>query len=203
MLLRGRFQWDDLQAYAQQQGGGCQDSFCRMRGSTPERNISFLSLSSNVMALAVSRDPSAARHLLDEQPEGRQVGVYAEPVWIAIPGSIFEDLERVPEGTRAFARALQGSREAVLALAPAGERLEARLTVISRSDPDAQTLATRLTETTQLLRDMIAREKGTPNPGDLSGVLTAGRFERRGSQVRGTWPIEREFIQGILGSTPE
>jgi hypothetical protein len=49
-----------------------------------------------------------------------------------------------------------------------------------------------------MLRDMIAREHQSPNPHDLSGVLTSGVFNHVGTRVLGTWPIERSFVQGLL-----
>ena len=58
--LRGRFDWQSLDAYVRSQNGECENSLCRMTGSAPERLISFFPLRVNLMALAVSQDDSAA-----------------------------------------------------------------------------------------------------------------------------------------------
>jgi hypothetical protein len=48
---------------------------------------------------------------------------------------------------------------------------------------------------------MIERERQTPNPADLSGVLTSGTFKAVGKKVFGYWPIERVFVTKMLGGT--
>ena len=45
----------------------------------------------------------------------------------------------------------------------------------------------------------FARERQTPNPADFSGVLTSGAFSSQGRRVVGHWPIERSFVQYVLG----
>jgi hypothetical protein len=52
-----------------------------------------------------------------------------------------------------------------------------------------------------MLREMIAREHQTPNPGDLSGVLTSGTFNHLGTRVLGSWPLEKGFVEGLLGGS--
>ena len=54
MLLKGRFDWKSLRGYVRGSDGLCNNSFCRMAGSTPDRRISFFPVQSNLMALAVS-----------------------------------------------------------------------------------------------------------------------------------------------------
>jgi hypothetical protein len=48
---------------------------------------------------------------------------------------------------------------------------------------------------------MIARENHSPNPADLSGVLTAGSFHQTDTRVIGYWPIERSFVENLLGGS--
>ncbi len=62
-LARGRFDWGRLQAYAKEQGGGCFDDVCRMTGSLPSRRISYFLLRSDLLAMAVSPDESAATRM--------------------------------------------------------------------------------------------------------------------------------------------
>ncbi|HET8548993.1 MAG TPA: hypothetical protein VFL57_13345, partial [Bryobacteraceae bacterium] len=88
----------------------------------------------------------------------------------------------------------------LVALGPAGQRFELSLDVTCKTPEDAAILKAQLEGLTATLQKMIARENQTPNPNDLSGVLTAGRFERREHHVLGRWPIEAAFINSLAGS---
>ncbi len=48
---------------------------------------------------------------------------------------------------------------------------------------------------------MMEREKQTPNPADLSGVLAARSFRRVDGRVVGRWPIERAFLWSLFGGS--
>jgi hypothetical protein len=50
-----------------------------------------------------------------------------------------------------------------------------------------------------VLRKLISRTGGQPNPADLSGVLTQGSFRREGRRVIGRWPIERALLESLAG----
>jgi hypothetical protein len=198
MLVEGRFDWKSLREYAQGAGGECFGSVCRVTGSTPERRISFLPLQDRLMALAVSTDEWAARTLQGEAP-GQDAELPDAPVWIRIPGSALKSGAGLPDGTRMFARSLQQADFAMLTFAPDGQRLSAKLDVRCSDPRDAADIAGELSHATSLLRDMIAREHQTPNPADFSGVLTSGSFWSQGDRVYGKWPIERSFIENLLG----
>jgi hypothetical protein len=151
------------------------------------------------MALAVSQDESAALRL-QSTAAGSNAVVPDAPVWIAFPGAALKSGEGLPDGTRPFARAVEGADSVVLSFVPENQRLAAKLMVNCRSMQDASNLASQLSATTHLLSQMIAREHHTPNPADLSGVLTAGSFRNQGTRVFGYWPIERAFLENMLGS---
>jgi hypothetical protein len=194
--LRGRFQWAKLAAYAQSQGGECRDAVCSMRGSSPERNISFYQVTASVLALAVSPDARGVTHI---GPGGRKVEIPAavDPVWISVPAAVFNRLDAFPDGTRAFLSPLARAEKITFAAGPQGERLRLRLEVVCTTPEAAADLAKELSGVTGLLKDMIGRAHMTPNPLDLSGVLVAGRFEQRAATVIGTWPIERGFVEAL------
>jgi hypothetical protein len=78
-----------------------------------------------------------------------------------------------------------------------GERLQVRLEVLCNSAESAAGLVKQLTSTTDLLKNMLARDHLTPNPQDLSGVLTAGTFQQQDARVAGVWPIERGFVEAL------
>jgi hypothetical protein len=198
LLLKGRFDWKSLRAYVESQNGRCANSFCRMTGSTPERRISFFPLRSNLMALAVSTDDSAALRL-ESAVSGPEPQVPAAPVWLSIPTSVLKSSDSLPAGTRMFARGMERAETVTLAFAPEGHGLAARLDVRCRDERDAADLAAQLTRTTSLLREMMERERRKPDPADLSGVLASGAFRNEGRRVLGYWPIQRVFVQNVLG----
>jgi hypothetical protein len=201
LLLAGRFDWKSLRAYAGSQGGRCEGDLCRMQGSTADRRISFFPLRSNLMALAVSQDDSAALRL-HTAPDASPAQAPDAPIWLSIPTAMLRSGENLPDGARMFARSVGQAETVTLAFAPEGQRLAARLNVLCRSEPDAADVTLQLQRVTNLLREMIARENQKPNPADLSGVLTAGSFRPDGRRVYGYWPIERVFVKNVLAGAP-
>ena len=200
MLLKGRFDWKALRNYAQSTDGRCNNSFCKMSGSTPEKHISFFPLQSRVMALGVSPDDVAALRMnhVDEGPEPQ---IPNAPLWLAIPPSVVRSGSSLPAGTQMFARSLERAQSVILSLVPQGDAFAARLDVRCANAADASALAADLTKTTGLLKDMIEREHQTPNPADLSGFLTSGSFKSEGANAQGNWNISRALIQNLLGSS--
>jgi hypothetical protein len=200
MMLRGRFDWKSLNSYVRSVDGTCNNSFCRMAGSVPERRISFFPLQTDVMALAVSADEAAALRMNNfDAREGTEIP--AAPVWISIPPSIVRSGQTLPEGAQMFARKLEGAESVTLSLAPEAGNFAARLSVRCTTHNDATQLADQLTKTTVLLRDLIAHEHQRPNPADLSGFLTSGAFRSEGERVEGYWPVQRALIDNLLGGS--
>lgn len=197
MLLRGRFDWKSLRSYVEGQSGRCYNSLCRLQGSTPDRRISFFPVQSNLMALAVSEDDSAALRM-QESGGGPAQEIPSAPVWMSIPKSILQSGDSLPAGTRAFARSMERAESVVISLVPQADRLSANLDVRCHDNQEAAGLAAELSHTTALLRQMIERERQTPNPADFSGVLSSGSFHNEGTRVLGSWRIERAFVENML-----
>jgi hypothetical protein len=200
LLLRGRFDWKNLRSYVESQSGNCYNTLCRMPGSTQDRHISFFPLQSNLMALAVSDDDSAALRM-QNSAAGPEAEVPDAPLWLAVPNSILKSGVGLPAGTRPFARSMENVQSLTISFSPEGNRLAARLNARCHSSQEAAALAGELSRTTDLLRQMIAREHHSPNPADLSGVLTAGSFHHEDTRVVGYWPIERSFVENLLGGS--
>jgi hypothetical protein len=198
LLLEGRFDWTSLHSYVKGERGQCYNAFCKMTGSAPDRRISFFPLQPNLMAMAVSPDDSAALRLETVAP-GPQPEVPDAPVWLSIPAPLLRSRADLPSGTRMFARTVESAQSLTLAFAPEGGRLAAKLNVRCGSEQDAAQMAAQLSESTRLLREAIIRENHQPNPADLSGVLAAGSFRSEGARVLGYWPIERVFVENMLG----
>jgi len=198
MLLKGRFDWKSLKSYVLGNDGRCNNSFCKMPGSMPEKRISFFPLQSDIMAMAVSDDDAAALRMndVDGRPDAE---IPNAPIWLSIPPSVVKSGQSLPPGTQMFARSLERARAVILYLVQEGDHFAAKLNVRCATDSDAAALAADLNKTTGLLREMIAREHQKPNPADLSGFLTSGAFRSEGTRASGYWRIERALIENLLG----
>ena len=196
-LLKGRFDWKSLIKYASSHGGVCVNGFCRMPGDKPNRAISFYPVGTNVMSLGISKDEYSAGNLHAPKTKAPMVAVPPQPVWLAVPASTLQDVEKLPAGTKLFAKALIGAEKVVFAMGPQQERFELAMDVTCKTAEDAVRLRVELEGLTTMLGKLIAREKQTPNPADLSGVLTAGVFQRMDRHVVGKWPIQRSFLEGL------
>ena len=197
ILARGRFDWKSIRAYAQSQGGICYNTLCRMAGSTPERHISFYSVQQNLMALAVSQEDDAALRMQEEIPTD-----LPEPdaaLWLYLPPAVLRSPEQLPEGTVLFAKSLDQAKSVTLGFAPEGDHISAKLNVLCKNDNDALVTATELSKVTEVLKSVIAHGGQRPNPRDWSGVLVAGSFQNQGPRVFGYWPIQRGFVENMLG----
>ena len=199
LLARGNFNWPKLRAYAESQNGRCDGALCRLQGSTPDRRISFFPIRSNLMALAVSADESAALRMASSggapEPE-----VPDAPAWVSIPSSVLRSGDSLPAETQMFARSMGRADSVVLSFVPENARFAAKLIVRCRDNRDAADLAAQLTGTTTVLQKVFAGQRHLPNSADLTGVLTAGSFRSDGARVYGYWPIERAFVENLLGA---
>jgi hypothetical protein len=199
LLLRGQFDWKSLRSYVASENGACYNSLCRMQGSTEDRRISFFPLQTNLMALAVSQDESAAVRMQDTAP-GPALEAPDAPVWLAIPASLLRSSD-LPAGTRPFAQAVAQAEAVTLAFSPERDRIAAKLNVRCRTPQDAATLAAQLSRATGLLRQMLERDRQPADPAGLSGVLTAGAFHSEGVRVFGYWPIQKSFLDNIFSAS--
>jgi hypothetical protein len=198
VLAKGRFDWKSLMTYVRGVDGACNNSFCRMAGSTPDRRISFYPIQSDLMALAVAKDESAANRM--NTPDSRfEREIPAAPVWISIPPSIVRSGQPLLAGSQMFMRSLEHTQSVTLSLAPESGGFVVRLDVRCGNDSDAAVVAGELTKTTNLLRSMIAHENKQPNPADLSGFFTSGTFRSEAARVHGYWTIPRALIDTLLG----
>ena len=106
-----------------------------------------------------------------------------------------------PTGTQLFAKAMEDAESATISLAPAGKAIEAQLDVLCRNAREASVLAAQLQRVTEVLRQIIEKEKQKPGPGDLAAVLTAGVFHQQDARVLGSWPIDRAFLDNLAGKS--
>jgi hypothetical protein len=198
LLVAGRFDWKRLYAYAVAQGGSCDNTFCQMPGSRPERRISFFPVSQEVMALAVGQDERAAARMKEQTAEAPGLEIPPHPAWLRIPSAALQQASALPAAAGLFARSMADAQNLTFSLAPAQSGVTLLLDVETRSPADAAKLASRLEQTTELLRGLMQGAQ----PTDLSGLLTAGAFRAEGSEVTGQWPVSRELLTELMGGTP-
>jgi len=72
---------------------------------------------------------------------------------------------------------------------------------VCRTPGDAAVLSSQIEQVTRLLKGTNASGGAAGYPGDLLAVLSAGSIRAQGPHVLGRWPIERGFLEGILGSS--
>jgi hypothetical protein len=193
-IARGRFDWAKLRSYAAKQGGSCYDQLCRVPGSIPERRISFLPLSKNVMALAVSTDDLAATRLTKQTQFVATLP--AAPVWMSIPGSVLRRPDALPEGLRVSLSGLMDTDRVLLTAGPGPHGIEARLEASCRSIDAARTLESQFRSTAGILRDAISQNKAKSSD-TFAGLLSKGIFDRETTKVTGRWQIDPALIQGL------
>lgn len=196
LVVRGHFDWKKLNRYAESQGGSCLNTVCEMPASEPNRHISFYPIRSNILALAVSYEQRGV-NMIGPSQWRNPPQLPPEPVWISAPPFVFADVKDLPEGTHAFLSPLALAQKTIFAIGPDGNQFHIRVEVQCSSADAAAALAQQLTNSTDLLKKMLARDHMTPNPRDLSSVLAGGKFEQHDLRVTGTWPMDRGFVEAL------
>jgi hypothetical protein len=181
----------DYRSFVQETG-----SFCRMTGSAPDRLISFYPVRSNLMALAVSRDGSAATRLADSA--AGNAALPNSPFWVMAPGSAFKSNAPLP-GEAGFLTAAVADAELVtLSFAPNKERIVANLEVRCSGPAAAGGVATQLTRITSVLRQAMSQGGGHAGTKNLGDVLAAGNFWAQGNRALGRWPLDPALLRTLL-----
>ena len=183
MVVTGSFDLDRWATYAKANGGRCAGELCSVQGSTPQRQISWTLLRRRTLGLAVSPDPLAAALLVGNTAPAR-FPLPGGPAWLHIPGAALRPGGGLPPGVSALLSALEGAYYAQLS----ATAVEITLRAPCPSDAKAAALAARLTETTQTLRNLLAREKRSPNA--LADTLAAGEFRSEAQTLQGRWQLK-------------
>lgn len=197
MLVRGRFEWGSLKKYVKAQEGSCNNLLCRMGGSTPERHISFLPVQSDLMALAVSTDDSAAIRMT-EVASGNDPEIPNAPVWVTIPHSFLSSGAKLPDDAQRFAKSLERAESATFEFAPEGDHYAVKMSVRCTNEQDATAIQADLAGVTAALLQNLQLNHHQPSPQELAGVLSAGTFTHDGRRVFGHWTIGKGFLENLL-----
>jgi hypothetical protein len=199
LLLRGRFDWDKLRRFAMAHGGTCEDDACRVPGTKPRRWINFLRIQPDAVALAISRNSTAADLL---RPPGRRLqdSPPGDPIWVNVSPSLIKDPTGLPRPLQIFALSLQPAASVLLSAGRAEHSNEAftvQLEAAFPNVPSADTTCKQLQIQTRMLKLELARENHQPSPADLTGLLTAGTFQVGNTHVFGTWPVRKELLNAL------
>lgn len=197
LALRGRFDWKKLAAYAQAHGGKCAGTACSLPASRPGYFISFLPLRAKVLAMAVSTDEHGVS-FIGPQAWRKPPQLPSEPIWISVPSFALTDAN-LPAGTHAFLEPLSQAQDVTFAVGAAPKGFQVRLEANCATPEIAELMTRRLSASTDLLKKMLERDHMTPGPNDLTSVLTAGTFAQQTNRVTGAWPLERGFVESLVG----
>ncbi len=195
LILKGRFDWPKLEAYAGHNSGSCYDHLCRMPGSVPERRISYLPLAPNVMAMAVTNDDLAASRLTKEGP-ARNVELPSQPVWLTVSGAALQKSTALPPASRIFTSALTAADSVTLTLGQADGGYEAKLAAQCKTAEDARVMNVQLTKLTGMLKSFMGKSRSE----DFGSAIAAGSFSQTGTRVDGVWPIRKGLLEGLANA---
>jgi hypothetical protein len=192
LAVQGQFDWKRLSNYAREQRGTCVEAMCSMPASRPGRSISYYLLRRDVLAVAVAPEERGVAKIT--RPQGKRSSyVPPSPIWVSAPGEAFTDLRGLPDGSHILAPLAEAQEASFRVL-----EQEIQLDAACSSADVAARVAQRFTTTTNLLQSMLLREKVSPQPSDLSGVLVGGKFEARASHAIGTWPMQKQFVEALF-----
>lgn len=198
-VLRGRFDWNQISGYLRDNGGKCVNSVCGME-TKKGQYVSVMPLAEDILAVGTGVTDRVVYAANIIHPRGK-AAIPTEPFWVEFSPAFLQDPRRLPAGTRSFVSALADAQRVLVALGPAreGPAIEARLQAWFATEPQAAAQRLKLEETTDTLRKFFSRDRQKPNQGDLSGVLTAGRFAQNRFEVTGVWPLDRAVFESLFG----
>lgn len=195
--VHGRFQWKQLAAYAIAQGGECRYTICSLPGSSLDRNISFYPLQPDVLALAVSSEANGVS-MIAPSTVLKLTSLAPEPVWITAPAAVLTKPGALPESVQALLGPVARAEKITLAAGSQGTQAQLRLSVLCKSDEDAEAVKRELASATDALRNASAPDRPTAGQPDWVRLLRGGTFARSGAEVTAIWPLERSFLEALI-----
>jgi hypothetical protein len=201
-VARGRFDWKRLRDYATVNGGSCQESLCQVPGSKPDRRLSFLRIRSNLMALAISADASAAYDLRPGTARDHfQTPDY--PAWIRVPKRLLDNPKSLPPPVQVIAVALSGASNIILGFRSDTPQRDAgglllRMDASFDSAVHASLARNHMAQLVGLFKSMANSQSADPESADLSRALSSGSFLSNDSELEGAWHIPGSLIDSLL-----
>jgi hypothetical protein len=198
-LIRGRFEWDKFKRYVLARGGTCRSQSCAIPTSKSGFWANLVLLQPGVAGLAISANSAAADTLRREVPQ-TDAAVPSNPIWVSVSKTLLMKPEALPLAMRILAISLQSADNVILSLGPAIDTQEAftiDLDARFSMEPSAETARAQLEIQTRMLKLQLQRAHRAPDPADLTGLLTAGTFQRVRKRVTGHWPVRRELLKTL------
>jgi hypothetical protein len=199
LLVKGDFSWDRLRQYTTENRGACERGVCSLAANRNGRWISFVSIQPDVLGIALSSDRWAASTFTTAQhPLADPVPVF--PIWVRVSHQVLEHPEGLPLALKIFAISLQSAERVVLSLGPGrneSHSIELRLDAAFRNNAAAETVRAQFEMQTQMLKTELSRQHAVATTGDLTGLLTAGRFQASGTQLVGLWPVRDQLLKTL------
>jgi hypothetical protein len=205
-VLRGRFEWNRLRAYATAQGGSCRDTYCQVSNPKSGRWFSFFPIRSDVMAVAVSPDTNAAYTLLPRH--GAPAFIAPDyPAWVQVPRRILDDPAEMPPALQVFARALSPASHVTFGVEKSAGTDQSgflvRMLAQYESDKEAALVSENLTRLTRLLGALGSQGAVSKTPKDpadqgMRELLSSAAFIAGDRQVKGEWRVPGSFLNSIL-----
>jgi hypothetical protein len=202
-VVRGRFDWPRLEAYAKAHGGACTGDSCTAPTSKQGRWSSFFPIQADVLALAVSSDRNAVSIL---RPKGRinRAAMPRQAAWVNVSPSLLSDPNAFPAPIEIFAAPLAQARHVLLSVGgdqnvdgDSEKKLSIQLVADCDSPLKARLLRDHLEERTGLLRRAMAREHEPPGAAGLMGMIADGSFRLAEDKVLGIWPVPKELLNSL------
>ena len=201
-VARGRFDWKRLRDYVTANGGSCQDSLCQVPASKPDRRLSFLRIRSNLMALAISADATAAYDLRPRTTRDHfQTPDY--PAWVRVPKRLLDNPKSLPPPVQVIAVALSGASSIVLGFrTDLSQRDTGGLLLRMDASFDTAVYASlarnHMAQLVGLFKSMASSQSADPESADLSRALSSGSFLSNDSELQGEWHIPGTLIDSLL-----
>jgi hypothetical protein len=190
LVGRGRFAWDKLKGFALSHSGVCTDAGCQVRASTPGRWVNLITVQPDVLAVAISANPTAADEL---RPPGRRVQeeIPSAPVWARLSHAMLTNPASLPLPVQIFVISLQSAGSVTISAMP--DKLELQADFANAATAD--TAMRQLQRQTKVLRTALGQDAA--DASSLGAMLTSGNFWLAGSQLRAIWPVKAELLRAL------
>ncbi len=198
-LASGRFDLSALKKYVMVHGGNCRNGLCSLKTARGDRFVSFVPLRSNLVAWASSRDEQAAYQMMGSLKPPVVPAPPNAPFWLIVPRSYWKNPRELPSGTKLFAKALEDADTSTFSLSAESGSLEAVLEAYCGNESTANSLQIQLQGVTDVFRKYMERASQTPGAADLGSSLIHGKFDKQASKVTGRWPLDKQFLEALIG----
>ena len=191
LVGRGRFVWRKLRGFVLSRGGKCESDACQVPASSAGRWVNFISVQSDVLAVAIGPIQTGADNL---RPPGHRVQeeIPDAPVWAKLSHALIANPSKLPLLMQIFVISMQSAESVTVS----AHRDSIRLTAHFANGPTAETACRQLELQTKMLNNQF-RPIEKSDRASIAGLLTAGSFQVVGAEVMGTWPIYPELLRAL------